>query len=194
MHPFQCSNEVIPAGVPGVFIFFPVRGEVQIPEQVQPVIDCHHHNVPVQGHGVPVIGDVFNGRPGGIPAAVHPEHDGTACPVQSGCPDIEVQAILALQPVAVRNIDFTLGFLLTEQRADIAVTRGVQDVLMLFSGLGRVKTACLCVGNPAEGQDPVVLKPADRAFRGLCNGKGAVIRKGMHGSSFFCPACRRAGG
>ena len=183
--PLEGRDDVVAARVAGVFVFVAEIGKIKIAQDVQPVVDADHHGVPVQGHVVPVVGDLLDGGTGAVPAAVQPHEHGALFPVQRGRPDIQVQAVLAERPEAVRHIDFALRIVLLQQGAHIAVAGGVQHVLMPGRGLRGVETGGLRVRDAAEGQDALVLKAPDRALGGFHHGELVVVTKFAHADAPF---------
>ena len=61
LNPFQGLHKVCDASVDRVIVPFAVGGEVQIPQNIQPVVQCDHHDIPIAAQGVSFIGCLLKG-------------------------------------------------------------------------------------------------------------------------------------
>ena len=151
MDPAQGFHQVGLARVPAVSIPFAVFAQVEISQDVQPVVHRHHHHIPELGEFVAVVGHHLHGAAGGVPAAVEPDHDGLlGVFIQALGPEIEAQAVLALGPEAVRDHHIPEGAFVVQQRADRPGGVGVPHPFPGFHRLRHHKTLRRGVGHAQE--------------------------------------------
>ncbi len=96
--------------------------QMQVAEDVEPVIDCHHNDIAT----VAIVDTVVRARGAGTrgeSAAVQPDHDGAfAAVVYSGCPHVQHEAVLAL---ATTGNGDTGALARSEEAADQAAAAGI---------------------------------------------------------------------
>ncbi len=106
-HPFERCDDVEVAQVAGVGVALAAHArEVQVPDGAEPVIDGDDDNVVMSSQPRAVITHEST-RAAGVAAAVQPDHDGAFTrSADTGCPDIQAQAVLAHGLHAVHGLEF----------------------------------------------------------------------------------------
>ena len=176
-HPPQGHDDVVHARGAGEGVLLSKFGEVEIAQDVQPVVDGDHHHVSPAAEILAVIADQFQGRAVAEAAAVDPEHDGLLRRlVQRRRPDVEHLTVLALGPVAhaeVHAVRLQAGAV--QGQAHRAVHAHIPDPLPGRDGRGGQKALGLGVGHAAELVNPVHQEAAQLAGFRLDDGgvKGA---------------------
>ena len=98
-HPLEREHDVEHAGVAGARVFLAVGRQVQVPEDVQAVVERDDDDVAAPREPLAVVGLQLLARPVGEPAAVQPHHHRPLAPVEPRRPDVDAQAVLARLPV-----------------------------------------------------------------------------------------------
>ena len=177
-HPAQRGDDIVPARVAGIGVFRPKIRKVEIAQDVQPVVDGNHHAVPQAGHVFALVSDLLNGGTGKVSAAVQPHQHGAMGVIQRGGPDVQVLAGFVHQPIAVGHQHFAVGLGHFQQRADIAVTGGVQHAVP-HSWLRRVEAPGLGVRDALKDIQSVKTVAAHRAAGGAHQRGIGRTRKSM---------------
>ena len=142
------------------------------------MVDGNHHAVPQAGHVFALVSDLLNGGTGKVSAAVQPHQHGAVGVIQRGGPDVQVLAGFVHQPIAVWHQHFAVGLGHFQQRADIAVTGGVQHAVP-HSWLRRVEAPGLGVRDALKDIQPVKTVAAHRAAGGAHQRGIGRTRKSM---------------
>ena len=188
MDPAQGFHQVGLAQVAAVGILPAVFAQVEIAQDVQPVVHRHHHHVPELGELVAVVGHHLHGAAGGIAAAVEPDHNGLfGVFIQALGPEVEAQAVLALGPEAVGDHHVAPGILVVQQRADRPRGVGIDHALPGFHGLGHHKALRPGVGHAQEIEGASHLIAPEFACPGFRDGpvlpadEGLLLVAAAHG-------------
>ena len=97
MYPVHSHHQVRDAHVAGVPELLAVVLQIEVGDDVQPVVDGHEDHVPVVSHAEAVEGDLLEGVAAEEAAAVDPDEHGLLLPRGAlGGPDVQVLAVLAL--------------------------------------------------------------------------------------------------
>ena len=172
--PLQRRNDVISAGVSGIFVFLPKIGKVEIAEDIQPVIDGNDHCIAEAAHGRPVIGHLFDGGAGKEAASVEPDKHRSLFPVAPGGPDVQIEAVFIHGPIAVRHIQLAPGRIVGHQRTDVAVAAGIQHSFPGIDRLRRMEPGRLRIGDSLENFKSVLFKSLNRSLPGVDPGRFIV--------------------
>ncbi len=150
-----------------ILIFLAKIGQVQIAEDVQPVVHRDRDHVAEPTHVFPLVGNVLDGGAGLEPAAVEPHHDRAFFVITSRRPHVQILAVLVHHPVTVRHLQLPVRFPKLQQRAHVAKARRVEDSIPRLHLLRRVETPALRIGNSLENGNTVIRIPLHLSFRGL---------------------------
>ena len=151
MHPLQGGDDVLAARVCAVRILVGVGLQIQIADDVQPVVQRHHHHVAVFAHVRAVKGVLLGGGAHGVAAAVNPYHHGQFGPgVQALGPDVQILAILGLNPLPMGNKDVRFVGFHIARAADRAVVKRGLDAVPGRHGPGLFKAGRRSVADAPE--------------------------------------------
>ena len=166
MDPPERCHHIGVSRICGVCILFAKRREVEVAEDVQPVIDRDDDGFSGRGKAVSVIGDLFDGGAREVTAAVNPDDDRLLrALIERIGPDVEVLAVFIHGPVAVRNEKLGGWCVLLQKRADKPI--GCRVFHTFPVGRHRlVEAFCLGIWDAAECIDPIVVKTLE--FSGCC--------------------------
>ncbi len=172
-HPFQGRHQVRVACVGGVLVLLPIGGQIQIAQDIQPVVQGDHHHVPEPGQVLPVISHLLNGGACREPAAMKPHHHRFfGRRVQGLAPYVQILAVFVLGPVAVGNHNLTHGGLWVKHGGDVAIGEGVPDALPGLGGPGSLEAVRVCVLDTMEGVGAVHTEAPELSGFGLDNRLG----------------------
>ena len=172
--PPEGGDNVIRAGIGGVGIFLPEIGQIEVAQDIQAVIDGHHHHIPQAGHVRTVIGGLLDGGTGLVAAAVEPHQHRPGAAVQPRGPDVQVQTVFIHGPVPVGHIQFAAGAVVGHQGTDETIAGGILHTLPLFHGFGGVEPPGCGVGNALEDAQAIMLIAFYESLCGFHQGRGAV--------------------
>ena len=171
--PLQSGHQICVARVGGVLVLLPVGGQVQVAQDVQPVVQGDHHHVAELGEGVAVIGHLLDGRARREAAPVEPDHDGfLGGGIDGGAPYVQILAVLVLGPVAVGHHHLALGGLPVQHGADVAVREGVLHALPGRGRRGGLEALGVRVLDAVEGIGAVPEEAPELSGLGLDDGGG----------------------
>ena len=150
MNPLQRRYHIRVTSVTGVFIFLTEGGQIQVAQNVQPMIYRNHHRIPLHAHIAAIIGHLLNGGTGRVSTPVEPDNNGLfRFPIQCSGPDIQVLAVLVHRPVAVRHQQLRGWLILGHQGADVAIGGGILDTRPL-GGDGHLEPISIGIRNALE--------------------------------------------
>ncbi len=151
-HPLERHDQIDGAGVAGLRVLRTVGGQVERPENIQPVIDADDHHVAKLAEAAAVVRVRLHRGAVREPAAVHPHHDRLLRGRREILgPDVQILAVLVLDPVAMWKHELIgADRRLFGTRADRAPGLGVLDAGPRRSRLGQLEPVRFCVGDAEE--------------------------------------------
>ena len=170
MDPDQSGNQILVSRICGIFIFFSEWRQIEIAENIQPMIDRYCHNIPVLTQMVALISDMLDCGPGRKSAAVQPHHNRLLCLwIQALRPNVQILAVFILRPVAMTDKQFIAWRIQMQQRTHISECQRVADSFPRRCRLRTLKPLRLRVWNPVKGKRGIQPVTADFSLPGLYN-------------------------
>ena len=164
--PFECLDDIGHSDVAGCSVFITEVGEVEMAQDIEPVVEGHDDDIVAAGKGPAVIGRPLLAVSAVETAAVEPDHNRAFAAIfDSRCPDIEAQAVLVREAVVPSGGEGLLVIVPTAPgalRAGRTIGPAAADAIPA-DAFGRHETLCLAVRNALVDIDAVFQVASDVA-------------------------------